>query len=80
MGRRAQPFLIALVAALLGLVGSVLWVNDTSAHVRLEGAVRGAAREPGHSPLPRGAFARLLHFTTASRTLVGVHQAGLVNN
>ena len=79
-GPARAPFLIALVAALLGLVVSVLWVNDTSAHVRLEGAVRGAAREPERAPLPRGAFARLLHFTTASRTLVGVHQAGLVNN
>ena len=79
-GPARAPFLIALVAALLGLVVSVVWVNDTTAHVRLEGAVRGAAPRSASAAPPRGTFARLLYFTTASRTLVGVHQAGLVNN
>ena len=79
-GPARAPFLIALVAALFGLAVSVLWVRDTSAHVRLEGAAHRSARDWVHTPPPSSAVARLLHFTTASRTLVGAHQAGLVNN
>ena len=79
-GAARAPFVIALVAALLGLVVSVLWVRDTSAHVQLESRLRGAAAMPVRSAAPEGTLARLIHFSTASRALVGVHQAGLVNN
>lgn len=80
-GPARAPFLIALLAALLGLAVSVLWVRDTTAHVRFEGALpatSGLGRT--HSVLPPSPIARLVHFTTASRALIGAHQAGLVNN
>ncbi len=79
-GAARAPFVIALVAALLGLVVSVVWVRDTSAHVHLESMSRGVAHVTTRSAAPQGVLARLIHFSTASRALVGAHQAGLVNN
>ena len=80
-GPARAPFLIALAAALLGLAVSVLWVRDTGEHVRLETALH----VPSHAAAvtataPAGTFARLIHFTTGRRALLGAHQAGLVNN
>ena len=77
------PFVIALVASLLGLAISVLWVRDTSAHVALETrelASIVASRNVSEPVAPGGRLARLAHYTGASRTLIGSHQAGLVNN
>ena len=80
-GPARAPFLIALVAALLGLAVSVLWVRDTGDHVRLESSLHAATRITAPSDTaPAGSFARLVHFTTGSRALIGAHQAGLVNN
>ena len=80
-GPSRAPFLIALVAAFLGLAVSVLWVRDTTAHVRLEGATPALSGvDRAHRGVPSSPVARLVHFSTASRTLIGAHQAGLVNN
>jgi MFS family permease len=77
-GPDRAPFAIALVAALLGLGVSVFWVRDTAEHVALE------ARNPesirAGAPAPESRWRRLAHFTGASSTLAGAHQAGLVNN
>lgn len=75
------PFLIALATSLLGLLVSVVWVRDTGEHVKLETRTRAPQSAQHGSPLPEmGRLRRLGHFTVASRTLIGSHQAGLVNN
>ena len=80
-GPNRAPFLISLAAALSGLTVSVIWVRDTSEHVRLETALQAASRGGAQTgSVPAGWLRRLVHFTTASRTLAGSHQAGLVNN
>ena len=79
-GPERAPFLIALGAAACGLTVSVVWIRDTAAHVRLETALDAAASGSTPSMAPPGWLRRLGYFTTASRRLVGSHQAGLVNN
>ena len=80
-GPARAPFLIALVAALLGLAVSVLWVRDTGEHLRLETSLHPAtSRDAPAVTTPAGSLARLVHFTIRSRALLGAHQAGLVNN
>lgn len=80
-GPARAPFLIALGAAVLGLAVSVLWVRDTGAHVRLESELYATTSRSGlPGTVPASSFARLVHFTTGSRALMGAHQAGLVNN
>lgn len=81
-GPDRAPFAIALVASLLGLAVSVLWVRDTSDHVTLEARAQIAPRSAGvaRRVAPEGRLGRLAYYTGASRALVGAHQAGLVNN
>jgi MFS family permease len=70
-GLRPWPFVIALVAAVLGLSASIVLVRDTSQHV--------AAEQPdGVVGLPfREVFART---SWTDRSLFAASQAGLVNN
>lgn len=79
-GPERAPFLIPFVAALLGLAISVKWVRDTTEHVVLESQISAAAGNAQPAVLPTGRLRRLTHFTGASRSLIGAHQAGLVNN
>ncbi|HUE76252.1 MAG TPA: MFS transporter [Chloroflexota bacterium] len=69
-GPRPIPFLIGLVAAILGLAISALLIRETMGHVRVESA--------GRAPRPFGEVFRLA--TWRDRRLAACSQAGLVNN
>lgn len=75
------PFFIALATSLLGLLISVVWVRDTTNHVALETRTHAAQLTRSVAePTSMGRVRRLVHFTVASKMLIGSHQAGLVNN
>jgi MFS family permease len=79
-GPRSAPFGIAVVAAGLGLLFTLLFVRDTAAHVELEHRLASEGVEGGPALLPRALGARLWHASWAKRPLFAANQAGLVNN
>jgi MFS family permease len=74
-GLRPEPFYIGIAYAVLGLLLSVLLVQDTRAHARLEAALHSDI--PQRPPSPKEVFAAT---SWRNKTLFSVCQAGLVNN
>jgi MFS family permease len=74
-GLRPVPFYPGVVFALLGLLGSAVFVHDTRAHARHE------AQAPGHA-VPRALpFAEVVRLASwKDPTLFSLSQAGMVNN
>lgn len=69
-GLRPYPFIIGIVLVILGLILSILFINDTRQHVNLETTT---------SNLPR--LKNIFRETTwSNRNLGSVTQAGLINN
>lgn len=79
-GPRPAPFVIALIAAVLGLSISAWAIQDTGDHVRLEQDLSDTALEGGPGGLSGRIGSGLLRYTWGNRGLVGANQAGLVNN
>lgn len=79
-GPEAAPFLIAGGAVVLGLLTTLLFVRDTSAHVALEDPGPGARPPIGTAVLPEHPLRRFLHSSWTDPQLRAVNQAGLVNN
>ncbi len=78
-GPRPAPYVLAAVAAVLGLLLSAFGVRDTGAHVELEQDLHGP---PEHASPPYGSsmLGRLARGSWGSRSVLGANQAGLVNN
>jgi MFS family permease len=74
-GLRPEPFYIGIAYAVLGLLLSVLLVQDTRANARLEAALHSDI--PQRPPSPKEVFAAT---SWRNKTLFSVCQAGLVNN
>ncbi len=73
-GLRPQPFYLGIAYAVLGLVCSILLVQDTRHHVRLEMANHAA-------PTEKAGFWEIFRRTSfGDRNLFAASQAGLVNN
>lgn len=70
-GLRPAPFYLGVAFALAGLLLSVFFVRDTTAHARLEA---------GHRPGGLSFWAVFRRTSWQDRTLFSVSQAGLVNN
>ncbi len=70
-GPRPVPFYLGIAFAAAGLVLTILFVRDTSAHAQLEAANRT------HGPRPASVFAAV---TWRDPALASCSQAGLVNN
>jgi MFS family permease len=79
-GPRPVPFLIAAGAAVFGLVLSVFMVKDTASHVALERQMAQTSPAKRPTAFPSHMLGRLRAATFGDRTLMGAHQAGLVNN
>jgi len=83
-GLRPEPFYLGIGVAVLGLVVSVLFVEDTSAHMRAEAASVGRAEErdaSGRATEKSPTFGQVLALVSwRDRRLFDVSQAGLVNN
>lgn len=75
MGLRAGPAYLGLAIAVVGLVLSVVFARETSAHVRAEESALDATSAPAPTP------AQLLRRSIWSdRSMFSLSQAGLVNN
>jgi MFS family permease len=72
-GLRAGPAYAGFGIATLGLVITSVWVRDTELHSRLEEVERG----PAGSPV---SIIQVLKRSVVERNLLGVNQAGFVNN
>ncbi|MFQ5702637.1 MAG: MFS transporter [Gemmatimonadales bacterium] len=80
-GPRPAPYLIALTAALLGVVVTLLGVRDTGGHVALERMAVAAVPQAGAThELPSRPGARLWHGSWSNKALFAANQAGLLNN
>ena len=80
-GPRPAPYLIALTAALLGLLVTLLGVRDTGRHVELQRMSVAAAPGGGAAyELPSRPGARLWHGSWSNKALFAANQAGLLNN
>jgi MFS family permease len=77
-GLRPVPFYPGIVFALLGLILSLFFVQDTHAHVRQEATERATQAHPAGSRLSFGQIFLLTSWR--DRALFAVSQAGLVNN
>ena len=80
-GPRPVPYLIALVAGMLGLAVTIFAVRDTGRHAELERQL--AATAPGGTAppeLPSGRVARLWNGSWSNRALFAANQAGFLNN
>jgi MFS family permease len=76
---RPQPFYLGIAFALLGLLLSILFVQDTHQHAREEARqiTRGTTGDQGDQP----SFAQILLITSwKDRALFAASQAGMVNN
>jgi MFS family permease len=79
-GPRSGPVWIGGAAALLGLLFTLLFVQDTGDHVELEHAMADQALEGGPDALPSALHARIWHASWAHRPLFAANQAGFINN
>ena len=76
-GLRPEPFYLGLLFAVAGLAFSVVFVRDTSRHVRLEASHSNVAMDSAAGPTFRQVFTRT---SWSDRRLFATCQAGLVNN
>jgi MFS family permease len=78
-GLRPEPFYIGILYSVVGLVISILLINDTRGHARLEASrmKKTAAGEKSHKP---DIFWVFRETSWRNKTLFSVSQAGLVNN
>lgn len=79
-GPRPTPYLIALGAAVLGLLVTLLGARDTRHHVELEKSIVATSQAKGAPDLPSGRIARIWHGSWSYRPLFATNQAGLINN
>ena len=79
-GPRPAPYLIALGAALLGLVVTLVGARDTRHHVELENSIVETSQAKGAPELPYGRTARIWRGSWTYRPLFATNQAGLFNN
>lgn len=79
-GPRPAPYVVAAVAAILGLTLSLIWVEDTGGHVALETAQHQQGDAAGARGAASGMWSRLARGSWGSQGLVGANQAGMVNN
>jgi len=79
-GPRPAPYLIALGAALLGLLVTLVGARDTRHHVELENSIVETSPAQGAPELPTGRAARIWRGSWTYRPLFATNQAGLVNN
>jgi MFS family permease len=79
-GPRPAPYLIALGAALLGLVVTLFGARDTRHHVEFESTIVETTPAHGAPELPSGRAARIWHGSWTHRPLFAANQAGLLNN
>jgi MFS family permease len=82
---RPQPFYLGLVFALLGLLLSFLFVQETQGHARQEAKLQDQRETAGDSSSlpqsPKPSFAQVMLLTSwKDRALFAASQAGLVNN
>ena len=73
-GLRPEPFYLGIAFAALGLLLSLLFVRDTTGHVRHEATLTGAPSHTGDSLLSA------TRATSSNRVLTNASQVGLVNN
>ena len=80
-GLRPEPFYLGIAAASIGLALTVLFVRDTTAHVREEVRMRhGGAGSPTESDTGLSSIAIFANGTWRDPALATASQAGLVNN
>ena len=79
-GPRPAPYLIALIAAVLGLLVTLIGARDTRHHVELEKSIVATSQAKRAPELPSGQIARIWHGSWSYRPLFATNQAGLLNN
>jgi len=79
-GPRPAPYMIALGAALLGLLVTWIGARDTRQHVELERSMVASGRADAAPELPAAWATRVWHGSWTYRPLFATNQAGLLNN
>ncbi len=80
-GLRPEPFYPGIALALLGLLFSIFFVQETHAYARHEAKLTETKPENQYSNTDELSFAQILWLTSwKNRTLFSASQAGLVNN